>query len=53
MVTVENRQALDDFRRWLVDVLLVAAQSRADADIVKEVMARARAYSQRVEIFNT
>lgn len=36
---------MDEFRKWLVDVLLVAAQSRADADVVSEVMAQARKYS--------
>jgi hypothetical protein len=45
MVRFESRQAVDDFRKWLVDVLLVAANSRADVDIVKEVMERARTYS--------
>ena len=45
MVKFANRQEMDEFRKWLVDVLLVAAQSRADADVVSEVMAQARKYS--------
>jgi hypothetical protein len=45
MVRFENAQEADGFRRWLIDVMLVASQSSAEAQVAKTVIEQARAYS--------
>jgi hypothetical protein len=45
MVRFEDAQEADSFRQWLIDVMLVASQSSAEAQVVKTVIEQARAYS--------
>jgi hypothetical protein len=50
MIHFEDVRNANDFRSWIIDVMLVAAQSAADAQLVKRVLEQAQAYSKLITV---